>query len=196
MPRAPRKTQPAPVAAATAGGALASGELLGDIRGLIEESRQQVAVTVNVGMTLLYWNIGQRIRSEVLKNEKAEYGKQIVATLSPQLQNDYGEGLNSSSLFRMVKFFESFPDLKVISHLCRKLSWSHFREIITLNDPLQRDFYAEMCRIERWSTRTLREKIDSMLFERTALSKKPKELIRHELSQLRADDKLTPEQWG
>jgi hypothetical protein len=103
MPRAPRKTKSAPVAPAMDGGALASGELLGDIRGLIEESRQQVATTVNVGMTLLYWNIGQRIRSEVLKFERAEYGKQIVSTLSAQLQTEYGEGFASRSLFKMIQ---------------------------------------------------------------------------------------------
>ena len=192
MPRAPRKTKPAPVAPATDGGALASGELLGDIRGLIEESRQQVATTVNVGMTLLYWNIGQRIRSEVLKFERAEYGKQIVSTLSAQLQTEYGEGFAARSLFKMMQFAEAFPELKVIGHLCRKLSWSHFKEILHFKDPIQRDFYAEMCRIETWSVRTLRDKIDSMLFERTALSKKPQELIEHELQQLRAEDKMTP----
>jgi hypothetical protein len=93
MPRAPRKTKPAPVAPATDGGALASGELLGDIRGLIEESRQQVATTVNVGI----------IRSEVLKFERAEYAKQIVPTLSAQLQKEYGEGFASRSLFKMIQ---------------------------------------------------------------------------------------------
>ena len=73
------------------------------------------------------------------------------------------------------------------------MGWTHFRQIIYLDDPLKRDFYAEMCRIERWSTRTLEKKIGGMLFERTALSKKPKELIRHELDALRAEDKLTPD---
>ena len=73
------------------------------------------------------------------------------------------------------------------------MGWSHFKEIIPLDDDLKRDFYSEMCRIERWSVRTLRQKISGMLFERTALSRKPKELIRHELSALRAEDKLTPD---
>lgn len=73
------------------------------------------------------------------------------------------------------------------------MSWTHFKQISYLDDPLKRDFYAEMCRIERWSTRTLDKKIQGMLFERTALSKKPDQLIRHELNQLRAEDKLTPD---
>jgi predicted nuclease of restriction endonuclease-like (RecB) superfamily len=79
----------------------------------------------------------------------------------------------------MVRFAEVFPDEKILHTLCAKLSWSHFRLIIYLDDDLKRDFYAEMCRIERWSVRTLRQKIGGMLFERTALSKKPEKLIRY-----------------
>jgi predicted nuclease of restriction endonuclease-like (RecB) superfamily len=73
------------------------------------------------------------------------------------------------------------------------LGWSHFVEIIPLKDEMQREFYAEMCRVERWSVRTLRQKIGGMLFERTALSKKPAELARKELAVLREEDKLTPD---
>ncbi len=67
----------------------------------------------------------------------------------------------------MVRFAEIFPEGKIVSTLSRQLSWSHFVEIIPLKDDLQRNFYAEMCRIERWSVRTLRKKIDGMLYERT-----------------------------
>jgi predicted nuclease of restriction endonuclease-like (RecB) superfamily len=73
------------------------------------------------------------------------------------------------------------------------LGWSHFQEVIALADPLQREFYAEMCRVERWSVRALREKVQGMLYERTAISKKPAELARQELAQLRAGDRLTPD---
>ena len=93
----------------------------------------------------------------------------------------------------MVKFAEVFQDEKILHTLRAKLSWSHFRLIIYLDDDLKRDFYAEMCRIEGWSVRTLEKKIGGMLFERTALSKRPNELIRHELDKLRAEDKLTPD---
>jgi predicted nuclease of restriction endonuclease-like (RecB) superfamily len=73
------------------------------------------------------------------------------------------------------------------------LSWTHFRSLIYLDDPLKRDFYAEMCRIERWNTRTLEKKIGGMLFERTALSRKPEQLAREELMRLRDEDRLTPD---
>ena len=134
-----------------------SNDLISDIRSLIETVRHNVAVTVNAGLTILYWQIGDRIRQDILKKKRAEYGKEILATLSLQL------------------------------------SWSHFKEILPLKKPLQRNFYAEMCRIERWSVRTLRKKIDGMLFERTAISKKPEELIEKYLATLRDEDRLTPD---
>jgi predicted nuclease of restriction endonuclease-like (RecB) superfamily len=93
----------------------------------------------------------------------------------------------------MIQFAEIFHDEHIVVTLLRQLSWSHFLSLIPLKDPLQRDFYAEMCRMERWSVRTLRKKIDSMLFERTALSQKPDELIRLELDGLRSEDRLTPD---
>ena len=93
----------------------------------------------------------------------------------------------------MVRFAEAFPDRQIVSTLLRELSWSHFLPLIYLKDPLQRDFYAEMSRVERWSTRTLHERIQSMLYERTALSKKPEQLIDKELKALRDEDRLTPD---
>lgn len=86
----------------------------------------------------------------------------------------------------------AFPDEQIVATLLRKMSWSHFQELLPLKQPLQREFYAEMCRIEGWSVRTLRERIDSMLYERTALSKKSDELIRQELDTLRRSGDLAP----
>jgi len=88
----------------------------------------------------------------------------------------------------MVRIAEVFPDFDILSTLSAKLGWSHFIEIIPHNDELKRTFYAEMCRAESWSVRTLRNKIGSLLFERTALSKKPVELARQDLATLRTDD--------
>ena len=122
--------------------------------------------------------VGKRIRQDVLKEKRAEYGEEIVATLSQQLTEEYGAGWSRHNLARMVRFAEVFPDIEIVSALRRQLGWTHFKRIIYLDDSLKRDFYAEMCRIERWSTRTLEKKIGGMLFERTALSKKPKDLIR------------------
>ena len=159
-----------------------SGDLIGDIRRLIEIARHNVAVTVNAGLTILYWQIGSRIRQDILEEKRAEYGKEIVATLSQQLTKEYGNGFSYSALTRMVRFAEIFPKKEIVSTLSQQLSWSHFVEIIPLKDDLQRDFYAEMCRIERWSVRTLRKKIDGMLYERTAISKKPEKLVKKELA--------------
>lgn len=167
--------------------------LLGEIRGLIEQARRGVARTVNSAMVRLYWSIGKRIREDILQEKRAEYGEQIVATLSAQLTAEYGRGFNRFSLSRMVKLAEYFPDEQIVATLSQQLCWSHFREILPLEDPLKRDFYAEMCRLERWSVRMLRQKIDRLLFERTAVSRKPKELIRVELDALRDEDRLTPD---
>lgn len=166
--------------------------LITDLQRLIEEARHSVVQAVNMGLTLLYWRIGQRIRAEVLGGQRAGYGEEIVSTLSGQLTADYGRSFSVKSLRHMIRFAEVFDDEAIVSTLSRQLAWSHFRELIYLKDPLVRDFYAEMCRIERWSVRTLRERIDSMLFERTALSKNPDELIRLELDALHAQGDVTP----
>ena len=170
-----------------------SGDLTNDIRRLIETARHNVAVTVNAGLTLLYWQIGNRIRQDILEEKRAEYGKEILATLSQELTKEYGNGFSYSALTRMVRFAEVFPDTQIVATLSRQLSWSHFVEIIPLKGDIQRDFYAEMGRIERWSVRTLRKKIDGMLYERTAISKKPEKLIEKDLAALREEDRLTPD---
>lgn len=167
--------------------------LIRDIRELIEATRSSVAATVNTGLTTLYWRIGARINEEILKGKRADYGKQILATLSQELSQDYGDGFTYSALTRMVKFAECFADSGIVATLSQQLSWSHFRELLPLHKPLQREFYAEMCRIERWSVRILRRKIASMLYERTALSRKPDKLAKLELQSLRAEDRMSPD---
>ncbi|MEJ7810695.1 MAG: PDDEXK nuclease domain-containing protein [Gemmatimonadaceae bacterium] len=169
------------------------GALAADVREMIESARQQTAVAVNAALTTLYWQIGTRIRRDILAEQRAEYGAEIVSTLSRQLVPEFGRGFGARNLFRMVRFSEVFPDWEIVSALRTQLGWTHFRQIIPFDDPLKRDFYAEMCRVERWSTRTLQQKLDSMLYERTALSRKPEQLIRQELDALRAEDKLTPD---
>lgn len=181
------KARPAPAAAAL------PDAMLIEVRGLILEARQQAARMVNVGLTLLYWRVGDRIRRELLGEKRAEYGAEIVSELGKRLVLEFGRGFTEKGLRRMIQFAELFPDPQIVATLSRQLGWSHFREILPLADPLRRDFYAEMCRIERWSVRTLRDRISSMLYERTALSKKPEALIRRELQQLREQDRITPD---
>ncbi len=167
--------------------------LFSDIRRMIEEARTAVSQTINAGLTLMYWNIGKRIRQDILENERAEYGASIVSTLSRQLTEEYGKGYTEKGLRRMIQFHECFPDLKIVATLSRYLSWSHFIEIIPLKTDLERDFYAQMCRLEMWSVRILRKKIQSMLFERMAISQKPEELARLELQALTEEDRLSPD---
>lgn len=167
--------------------------LLSELRELILQTRQTVAQGVNSALVLLYWQIGQRIRTDILKEKRAGYGEQIVHALSAKLTDEFGRGFGARSLFRMVRFAEVFPDLEIVSALRTQLGWTHLRQIIAIDDPLKREFYAEMCRMERWSTRTLEKKIASLLFERTALSKKPDSLIAAELKRLRDEDKLSPD---
>jgi len=174
------------------GAAPTAVSLIADLRQLIDDARRTAAAAVNASLTLLYWRIGQRIRDEVLGGQRAGYGEQIVATLSRQLAVEYGRGFEEKNLRHMMRFSEAFPDAEIVSTLSRQLAWSHFLELIYLKEPLKRDFYAEMCRMERWSVRTLRERVGSMLFERTALSRQPEALIRHELDKLQAQGEVAP----
>jgi predicted nuclease of restriction endonuclease-like (RecB) superfamily len=172
---------------------IANASVLSDLRLLIEQAKVQVAQAANSALTLLYWRIGQRIRLETLKDLRADYGQQIVSTLSTQLVREYGQSFGVRSLRRMVQFSEVFPDEQIVATLSRQLSWSHFVEILPLKQPLEREYYAELCKIERWSVRTLRERIASGLYLRTALSKKPEELISSEITHLREGGQVTPD---
>ncbi len=167
--------------------------LLEDLRQIIIQARHDVAKVVNNSLVTLYWSVGERIRKDILKEKRADYGEEIVYALSRQLISDFGPSFGKQNLFHMIRFSESFQNTTVVQELSRHLSWTHFRKLIYVKDPLKRDFYAEMCRIERWNTRTLEKKIGGMLFERTALSKKPSVLIKKEINELREEDKLTPD---
>lgn len=167
--------------------------LFAEIKQIIDNSRQTAAQAVNVTLTSMYWNIGKRINENILNNKRAQYGKQIISALGKQLESDYGSSFSDKNLRRMMQFNEAFPDFTIVATLWRQLSWSHFKLFIPLKSNLERDFYVQMCRIEKWSVRTLREKIDSMLFERTAISKKPEELAKLELSKLKDEDQLSPD---
>jgi predicted nuclease of restriction endonuclease-like (RecB) superfamily len=134
--------------------------LLSDIRALIETAKAGVARTSNSALVTLYWCVGTRIREDVLRRKRADYGRRIVGTLSPQLMRDYGSGFSKDNLFRMVKFAECFPERQIVATLSRQLGWSHFVKLLPLEDPLKREFYAEMCRVERWSVRACAPKTE------------------------------------
>ena len=141
---------------------------------------------------MLYWYVGRRLLKENLEQGRAAYGKRILVTVSQELKAEFGEGFSYSALTRMVRFAESFVDEAIVVTLSQQLGWSHFLAILPIKDPLARDFYAEMCRIERWDIRTFRDKIGSMLFQRTALSKNTKAVISSGIANLR-DGRMTPD---
>ncbi|HFQ5435379.1 TPA: YhcG family protein [Vibrio vulnificus] len=157
-----------------------------EVAALIRSAKQRAAAAINNEITLLYWQVGNRIRQEVLGGERADYGKQVIATLATELTAQYGKGWSKRNLAQMVKFAEVFTDAHIVQTLSAQLSWSHFVILCAIDDPLKRDFYTSMAMQERWSTRTLDERIGALLFERTAISKKPDETIVAELTELRA----------
>lgn len=165
-----------------------------DIKQLIYEARRNVALVANSTITLLYWHIGDRINREILGNKRADYGKQVVSTLSQHLQQEFGgQEFSTRNLRRMMQFAAHFPNLEIVTPLASQLPWSHFIEVLPLKEDMQREFYLTMAAEERWSKRTLRAKIDGMLYERTLISNKPSELIREELKALRNEKRLSPE---
>ena len=170
-----------------------STSLLAEIRQIIDSARARAAGAVNAELTLLYWKVGRRIRQDILGEKRADYGAGIVSALAQQLTLEYGRGWGERHLRNCIRFAENFADEKIVHTLCSELSWSHLRLIAAMEDPLKRDFYIELCRLERWSVRQLQERMQSMLFERSAISKKPEETIHHDLQILRGEGKPSPD---
>lgn len=138
--------------------------LLDDLRNLIEETRRQVARSVNAALTITYWRIGKRLLAENLTEGRGAYGQQVLVLLAQQLEQEFGKGFSYSALTRMVSLAEQFPHEQILATLSQELTWSYFILLLPLKDPLAREFYAEMCRVGRWSVRMLRQKISGMLF--------------------------------
>ena len=173
--------------------AAVAAPIIADLSQLIQAARARVATTANAELTLLYWHVGKRLRTETLGERRAAYGRQIVEHVAANLTVRFGKGFERTNMFRMIRFAERFPEEQIVATLSPQLGWSHFVAILVIKDDLARKFYAEMCRLERWPVRILRDKINGMLYERTALSKKPEETIRQELSALTGADSLTPD---
>ncbi len=155
-------------------------DLLGDISLLIEQSKRYIATQANSTLTLLFWQIGKRINDDILQNKRADYGKQIVPTLSIQLEKQYGRSFTERNLRRMVQFSEIFPDLNIVTPLATHLSWSHFIELFPLKTNEARMFYALKIKDEQWSKRELKHQIDRKAFER-------KEIANLQLSKFQPD---------
>lgn len=165
--------------------------LLTELRNLIISSRSRLSMTINASMSQLYWEMGNRIRIEILQKQRATYGEEIVANLAKTLSLEFGKGWSEKQLRHCLRAAETIPNKAIFCAISKELTWTHIRSIIYMEDSLKRSFYLEMCRIEKWSTRTLQERINSMMYERTALSKKPDALIESELKSLETQKNLT-----
>ncbi len=164
---------------------LPSKNLFCNVSSLINSTKTNIVNTINSELVMLNYNIGKTIKIEILKENRAEYGDKVINELSKDLVNEYGRGYSKSNLLRMVQFYDIFNDERIVATVSRQLTWSHIREIIKLKDELKREFYIQMSVMEHWSVRTLRKRIDSALYERTILSKKPDETIKHDLELLK-----------
>ena len=170
------------------------GNLMTDLRQIIDEAQIHVASTANYELTMMYWYIGERINRVVLGNERADYGKQIVPQVATQLQALYGsKGFEIRNVRRMMQFAQQIKEEKIVSQLATKLSWSHFIEVLSLKDELQKEFYLTLAANELWGRNRLRKEIDGMLYERTALSSKPEEVVKQELANVRDNKHVSPD---
>lgn len=168
-------------------------QLMTDLKELVAKTRNQVAVQVNSAMVVLYWKVGQRINEDVLGNKRAEYGKEIISQISQQLTFEFGNSFSEKNIRKMMQFASVFRDFEIVASAMRQLSWTHFLLLIPITEDTKRDFYIEVCKIENWSVRTLKEKINSLLFERTVISKKPEEVISRELKNWSENNILNPD---
>lgn len=168
-------------------------QLLNDVAEMVQNAKIKVAHNVNETLIMLYWSIGKRIHDDIIKKNRAEYGGQIIVKLAEHLTALYGKGYSRRNIFRMMQFVKYFPDARIVTSLMAQLTWTHFIQLLMIEDPLKREFYAEMCKTERWSVRALTEKMNGMLYERTAIAKKPDDFIKKELANLRENDIMHPD---
>ncbi|AZA76995.1 DUF1016 domain-containing protein [Chryseobacterium sp. G0186] len=168
-------------------------QLMTDLKELVDHTRGQVAAQVNSAMVVLYWKIGQRINEDILGNKRAEYGKEVVVQISQQLTLEFGSSFSEKNIRKMMQFASVFDKFEIVASAMRQLSWTHFLLLIPISQETKRNFYLEVCKIENWSVRTLRDKINSLLFERTAISKQPEQIIDKELKNWSENNILNPD---
>ena len=170
-PAAPsRESGDGPTRRSAAGVPSSEQGLVAQVSALIEGARESIASYANATLTMTYWQIGTIIDSEVLGAGRAEYGAQILVTLSQELTARFGRGFDEPNLNRMVKFSRLFPDREIVVTLSQKLSWSHFLALLPLRNDHARAFYAETAVAGRWTVRDLRRAISRKAYERRELA--------------------------
>lgn len=171
----------------------AEEQLFSDVCGIIEGTRNRIASYLNTEVCMTNWYVGKRIKEDVLKNQRAEYGKQILKNLASRLSEKYGTGWGVGKLKHCVRSAYLFTEEEIGYAVRSQLTWTHMRSLMGVKDELARTFYMEMCRIEHWDTRTLDDKIDSQLYERTAISRRSEEVIKRELQNVKETNTLVPD---
>lgn len=171
---------------------LYSQQIVEGILQIIDIARNRVAIYVNAETTLLYFEIGRYINQELLIDSRSQYGTKILATVSQELTQKYGKGYTYSALTRMSKMAKVFNS-SIVATLSQQLSWSHLIELSGIEDDLKREFFTQLCLSYHWGVRQLRNQIDAMLFERSAIASQPEEVIKNELQKLRENNETTPD---
>lgn len=141
--------------------------IFNNIKELVVNSRNKIYTTVNIEMLKLYWNIGKIIMEIQQGDERSKYGDSILEKLSEKLTSEFGKGFSSRNLRTMRKFYLIYPIWQTVSS---KLSWSHYLELIKIEDKSKRNFYFNECINTKWSVRELQRQRDSLLYERLLLS--------------------------
>lgn len=167
--------------------------LIADLRKMIGEARKRVAVSVNSEAVVLYWSVGCRIRADVLRNKRAEYGERVLVDISEKLTHEFGPGWGLRKIQHCVRSADVFSQEQIVSAVRTQLGWTHLKMIMAEHDDVKRDFYLTLCAHEHWSTRELEKKMDGMLYERTAIAKHPEDIVRKELAKVREKGELTPD---
>ena len=176
-------------------GAMPGGErtLFADLKELVASARRRVAAAANSEIVLLHWNVGKRVKEEILGNKRAAYGKEIVKKVSAFLTEEFGKGWGERTVLHCIRSAYAFSEAQIVYAARIQLGWTHLRSIMFLDDPVKRQFYLTMCAHEHWSARQLDVKIDGMLYERTAISRKPREIVEKELARVQVTDELSPD---
>lgn len=162
-----------------------SKDLLADSRGIIESARSFAYKAINVALVRRNWLLGKRIAEENVEEDgRAEYGKQVIQSLSDRLTNEYGKGFDFSSLYKYLRFYRAFPILdSLCPKSCNVLSWSHFRTLLQVGDPAAREWYLNEATEQTWSVRTLQRNISSQYYQRMLMSQH-KDMVEKEMQEI------------
>jgi len=137
---------------------------------LVEQGRRVAAVQVNAALTVTYWLVGRAISVNALRNGRADYGREILASLGQELGARFGAGFDPSNLSRMVSFARQFPDFARVSELARQLSWTHVKALVAVKSEAARAFYADEAAAKHLSVRELRTAIERKAYERREIA--------------------------